>query len=720
MAGQTIGYDALKIFDVQLRQILDELDNDSWSALWQPAIESHDQNRHHDDAKNILMEAYRDSLTGYMNAMPDEAIDYVSEMLKDDYETIKRLAIYIINENFQTCRKLIDSLIDEEYFTSNYRHEIWRLLNHNYSNFLKKQKKKVLKVISKIVRKDDQGNEHTTATAYIQACWLASIKDFGAKENNLYKNKVKVAGVEPDHPSFSSFTTSKLAIPRSSIPLDELHGLDIVALVKTLNSYQTEPSGFEEPSTRGVLRELIKASPLKFYSQLSNFVELNLVYVGEVIEAYRGLWRENAKLPWDDIWPSLLNFCRAVIRRKNFWYDKCAENANVFVAGRSSVISSIACLIEEGTQSDDHAFNSEYLPDAEEIVLFLLNHESGQEFNVENDDAVLNAINSPRGQSLEALINITLRHCRLADRTPKKDRSAIWNHFQQYYETELERASIPEYEFVTLVTSYLPNFLYMSKDWTIGNLDKIFDTSNSAWWRCAMQGYAHAGVVNRELYSYLKDEHFIQALNDEYLRGHVSESIVQNIGGAYMAGFEEFSDKNSQIRILVSRGKYEELSQLVRFLWSRRAQESLNIKHKVYELWPKIQERADTSTPEGKKLASELCLWIVFVEEIDNKVRDLLYAIAPYAHVEHNSYEMLENLATISKTQPFEAHSIWMKLLEGSTPDYPEKAIQEMLSNLVKEGPEGLQKANDAVDVYLRIPNAKPRNWLREIENNQS
>ena len=465
---------------------------------------------------------------------------------------------------------------------------------------------------------------------------------------------------------------------------------------------------------------MIKESPLKFYSQLSSFVEMDLAYVYEVLKAYQGLWRENAKLPWDDIWPSLLNFCRAVIHRENFWDDICIENADVFVAGRSSVISSIACLIEEGTKSDDHAFNSEYLPDAERIIALLLNNESGQKFDVENDDAVSNAINSPRGQSLEALINITLRCCRIADHTSADGHSDVWNHFQQYYQAELDRANIPEYEFVTLIASYLPNFLYMSKDWTLNNLDRIFDRSDAVWWRCAMQGYAHIGTVYRELYFYLKDGHLIRALNDEYLCGHVGESIVRNIGAAYVAGLEEFSDENSQIKILISRGKHEELGQLIRFLWSMGAQGNQNIKQNIYELWPKIHECVDTSTPEGKKLASELCLWIVFVEKIDKKVRDLLLAIAPYAHVEHNSYEMLENLATISKTQPFEVHSIWMKLLEGSTPDYPEKAIQEMLSNLVKKGSEGLQKANDAVDVYLRIPNTKPRNWLLEIENNQS
>ena len=77
---------------------------------------------------------------------------------------------------------------------------------------------------------------------------------------------------------------------------------------------------------------------------------------------------------------------------------------------------------------------------------------------------------------------------------------------------------------------------------------------------------------------------------------------------------------------------------------------------------------------------------------------------------------MLESLAIISRTQPFEAHSIWMELLEGSTPDYSENAIREMLTNLLKTGADGLLKAREAVSVYLKVANEKPKIWLSEIE----
>lgn len=721
LAGQTVGADVLAIFDRLLRFIFDKSKNDSWSYIWHPAIEPHSQNKYADDAKNILIDAYRDALAGHIKREHEEGFHYVSKMMKSAYEPIKRLAIHTIGENFRICRELIDSLlVDSQYFSDHYRHEMWRLLNLGYDKFTEKQKKKVLKIILDITRSDAEENVHPAETAYIQACWLSAIKGAGIEEKDLYFEKAKTAGTEPDHPWSSGSVVIEWVAPESPISLDRLQGMEVDQLIETLKDNLAKSLRLaERGGTQGLfaaLRELIKASPLKFYSQLSSFEALDLAYVNQVIEAYRELWTEKAKLPWDDMWAPLLAFCKNVTQRDEFWSEESAERRGVFAADRSWVISSIARLIEEGTKSDDHAFDKKHLPVAEEIIVFLLNRNTGREFSTENS-AVSSAINSPRGHSLQALINITLRRCRLADFVSDGSHSDVWDHFQPYYEKELDKIDIPEYEFVTLVTSYLANFLYMSEDWTLANLGRIFDRSNDAWWRCAMEGYVHGGGVFEEIYSYLKvNGHLGQALDDELLNNHTDRRIIEYIGVAYLHEFEELADKNSLIRVLISRGKPTELSYLIRFIWGMGRGENGIIKAKVFELWPKILECADISTLEGKKLASQLCLWTMFVDNIDDMRRDWLLAVAPFAHVESNTHEMLESLATISRTQPFEAHNIWMKLLEGSTPDYPEDAIREILTNLVRSGANGLLKANEAASIYIKVANEKPRIWLREIE----
>ena len=720
LSGKVLGASAISIFSEQLRRILNKLGNDSWSCIWHPAIEEHDQNKHLDNAENALINAYRDSLAGYISSKPDEAVAYITEMLKDGYKTIRRLAIHTIDENYRLCNEFSDTLIDSQYLEDNFRHEMWRYLNHHYGKLREDQQKAIRDLISDISKSDDDGTYHIGATAYRQATWLAAIKNFSQLENNLYIEKTKAAGVEPDHPSFSSYMSQgAIVVHESPVPLDVLQGMEVGQLIETLEPYQDENWQFLKPGIEGLssaLREIVKASPLKFYLHLSSFVAVDHAYVYQVIEAYRELWTEKRHLPWDDIWSYLLNFCAAVIHRNEFWNIEYAKERAANVANRYWIVSSIASLIEAGAKSDDYAFDQKYLEKAESIIKVLLRCESGGQFSMESD-AVFVSINSPRGQSLAALINITLRKCRLSDHENSNDHADVWTHFQTYYDAELDRIDIPEYEFVTLVTNYLPNFLYMSHEWTLANLGRIFDRNNLLWWSCAMQGYSYVGTVYKELFLHLKEGgHLIQALNNEYLSERVKKRVVENIGVAYISDFEHLADHNSLIGTLISRRIYEELSNLVWLIWTMRKNDD-GLKEKVYEIWPKILEAADTSTHEGKRLASQLCLWVVYVDEVDDQRRDLLQAIAPYADVDHHSLQLLKSLAAISKTQPFEAHEIWMKLLEISTPDFPEESIREILKNLEAQGSVGLQKAQEAVDEYIKFAIEGPNDWLSEIRN---
>ncbi|MET0121137.1 MAG: hypothetical protein ABW124_08850, partial [Candidatus Thiodiazotropha sp. 6PLUC9] len=607
LGGVVIGASCVKIFDKQLNRILSELKNDKWSVLWQPAIEDHEQNKYRDDAENTIVRMYRDSLAGYISVSANEAFDFVSNMLAGDYETTKRIAIHTVNENFRVCRELIEPLIDSQYLTENLRHEMWELFNNHYHEFTGTERSKLIELILEIKRNDDDGNFHPTATAYSQANWLAAIRYHSEMEASLYKSKVEVAGVEPDHPSFSSFTSSGTVVHESPIPLEQLHGMNVDQLVAALDGYRGDSASYREPGIEGLsksLREVIRASPLRYSLDLPKFINLDLAYIQQIVEAFRELWVEKASLPWNDIWPSLLRFCLLVVQDEEFWGDDNAKQRHSFVANRYWVVSSIAMLIEAGTKSDDNAFDAKFMPFAEDVVAILLSQESGESF-IDSSDAVSIAINSPRGRSLEALINMTLRSCRLADNEVDKKRSDAWGHFEHYFESELERTEIREYEFATLVTNYLPNFLYMSREWTLKNLSRIFDRNDKTRWRCAMQGYAYVGTVYQEIFEFLKEnEHFSVALDDELLIDRVRESVVQNIGVAYKSGYDKLSDKGSLINLLVARGNHDELSQLVWLFWTMRKGEDEDLRAKVFDLWERIISRIGASTLEDIRLLS--------------------------------------------------------------------------------------------------------------------
>ena len=147
-----------------------------------------------------------------------------------------------------------------------------------------------------------------------------------------------------------------------------------------------------------------------------------------------------------------------------------------------------------------------------------------------------------------------------------------------------------------------------------------------------------------------------------------------------------------------------------------RKKDDVKLREKAYELWPRLLEIVDVNSREGRRLASQLCHWAAFVDQIDATVENWLLKIAPYADENHNASDLLRNLAEISDSQPLEAQKIWIKMLESYSYDYPEDAIRQIFKNLIALGADGERKANEVVDAYILHGIERPRTWLAEIK----
>lgn len=715
-AGEVLGRQAVQVFRSTLERIVETLNKDSWSSLWRAAIEDHEQNHGADDAEDILVEGMRDALLAFVNEANAETRTYVAELLASPYETIKRVAIYVINQRYQQIGELTGGVLTEGYFTSNFRHEMWHLLHNHYPQFPPKDRVLVLTAIGQLVETDENGQIHEGATNYKRAVWLNAIHEYGDDEDRLYRECIKVVGDEPEHPDFSSYMSAGWVGHESPVPKDELLSMEVDELVNRLESYK-DPGKFREPGLEGLvkaLRQVAKAEPVRYVSHLYKFTNLDLAYVYELLEAYGELWTEKAQLPWDEIWQHLLAFCEEVVRQNRFWSEESTQKRDHFVANRYWIVGSIGRLIENGTSSDEHAFSEQYLNQAQAILVILLEKEKGEEFKPESD-AVSISINSPRGRCLEGFINLSLRSCRLADKQANSH-VEVWKNLEQTFNAELARADIGEYEFATLVVNYLPNFLYMSKEWVFANLSRIFDQKNYQKWLCAMNGYAYVNRVYEGIYDHLKKHgHFVRALDDENLKDRVTEKIIQNIAFAFIDSFEKLEDATSLLHQLLVRKKHGELSQLIWFMWTLRKEGDAKKRNKVFELWPRLLGVVDSNSREGKKLASKLCTWSVFIDEINEANKRLILAVAANAEDDYNSHDLLEMIARTSKAQPREAYEIWSKLLEGTCTDFPEEAIRTALKNLMQSGAEGLREARDIVSAYLKCGNERPSQWLQEL-----
>ena len=709
LSGCKLGPQAISVFHSKLEETLEALDNDSWSYVWQPAIEEHDQNNL-DNTENLLVQAYRDCLRGYFEYCPEEACAYIAEIMESPFQTIRRLSIHCIAHQFSVCKKYTERLIDQKFFDESYRHEMWHFINCNYPCFDPDQKKKIIELIKDRKQFNGEGNLLEGATAYEQTIWFAAIKDHDEQGRLLYDQAVFITGTEPDHPDFSSYMSTGTWIGQESpYSVDELGMLTIDKLVQTLKT--TREEGLVE-----TFKQLIKTSPSRYYLDFAKFTDLDLSYVNAIIKAYKDLCNEKANLPWSDIWPCLLKFCSTVVYTEQFWNEETSQYHNASVAKRHCVVSAIGGLLESGAKSDEHGFHEDIHKEVELLIACLLKKERGVEFKEKNDIA-FTAMNSPRGWCIIALITLTLRSCRLSDQT-NNDHSKVWERFQSCYDDELKRADDSgKFEFYALVTMYLPNFLYMSREWVLSNLKMIFDQGNPLKWTCAMEGYYYVRTLYTEVYKHLKEHgDFLKALDNENIENRAKGRVLEHIAVAYLKDLESLEDNNSLIRVLIDRKKFQELDNIISFVLRLKKEDLSNLKDKVYELWPLLKNVADSSTREGRMLASSLCRWAIFVDHLDNDRKELLLEIAPYSDELYNSHALLQSIADLSNNRPFEANEIWLKMLERSAPDYPEEAIRQILSNLVSQGEKGNRTAEKTVDEYIKRGVASPSKLLKEVK----
>ena len=718
LSGLKLGLLAVELLQSRLISILGEVGNDTWSSIWRPAIEEHEQNRGRHDADDILIVAYRDCLLGFVDSNVDASSVHLSSLFDSQYQTLKRLAIYTVDKRFDALKNICDRIIISELFHGNLRHELWHFLKNRYREFASNQKNKVMDIIEGMEIYDDEGNIEEGPTAYKRAIWLSAVKDCDEQTSQIYQKYINIIGVEPEHPDFSSYSSGGWVDHKSPIPIEHLLSLNVDALIETLNTYE-DPGRFREPGLEGLVKcfkDVVKTKANEFYLVLMKFIDIDLAFVYQLIEAYRELWSEKKELPWGAAWPCLLDFCLELVERDDFWTEENSRERSHFIANRHWIVGAIAQLIEGGTKSDDHAFDKSLLPKAKQILLILLNRQEGEEFK-QDSDAVFVAINSPRGRCIEALINLSLRSCRLAHKE-HGEHSQAWSEFENIYTSELKRNERGEYEFATIVANLLPNFLYMSREWVRSNLASIFDHSDYQKWLCAMQGYAYVGTVYEDVYNHLKaNADLLKALDDENIKDRVEEKVIQNIVVSYIQGNEDINKPESLISILINRKDYSELSQLISFIWTLRKKDDDKLREKVFELWPRVLEIVDVTSIEGRKLVSRLCHWAAFIDEIDATTESWLLQIAPYAEEDYNSYDLLESLARISESQALEAQKVWLKMLDSYSYDYPDDAIRQILKNLIVLGAEGERKAKEIVDAYLRHGIERPRTWLGEIKD---
>lgn len=456
---------------------------------------------------------------------------------------------------------------------------------------------------------------HVKSVAYRRREWLSALMDTGnEKVLAAYKKYEKINPAPIIRPGFNRNTeiwagsTSPLTVEKIS-DLSNTHIAEYI-----INFKETEVFRKSDPTERGLAQTLeksVETNPQKFADNLLPFADISTFYQSSLLHGFLKAWR-NEK-PFD--WFALFDFIRKILSVDHFWNVQYKVGFNF----RNWIISTAADLIREGTKDDEHAFDIELLPHAEEILLLLVKKTEPNLFTP--TDSTLNVLSSNRGKVFSAMINYSLRFARINQEN--LDGCRWLKNIRTEFSKRLDRDVEPSLEFSYTLGFYLSNLAYLDKKWVVDNIERIFPLDEEHHWQAAFSGYLIHSRVSEEFYSLLKSKgHYYKAMNTHFADNEVMDRLVKHICTGWIEDHEALSDKSSLIYQLIHNGNPDLLTGLVYFFSQRAGKLTDKAKVKVIPTWRALFGVLSRyrDQKEYQEVFSPLAMWLGLIDEIDDEI----------------------------------------------------------------------------------------------------
>ena len=310
----------------------------------------------------------------------------------------------------------------------------------------------------------------------------------------------------------------------------------------------------------------------------------------------------------------MLSFIDQIFSSERFW----SKQPETHFDYRDWILSTTAELIKAGTIDDKHAFDAQLLPIAEKILLVLVEKVKSDRTVIA--DASITLLNSTPEKVFSAMVDYALRFAR----TNKTENGIRWPQaIKTDFTKRLDRNFEPSFEFSFALGAYLPNLLYLDKEWVTGNINRIFPQPDEYHWQAAFSGYLYNSQIYETLYFLLKEHgHYQKALKTNFADGEIHRGLVQHICTGWIEGSETLKDKTSLIYQLINSENSNLLSNLVHFFWRQKDNISPKVKAKVVRTWRALYESLSQKDDVEKygAVLSRLSGWVALVNRIDAEV----------------------------------------------------------------------------------------------------
>ena len=628
-------------------------------------------------------------------ASPDRIAETVKFLLKEgvaaehDYQDAKgspaifgRIALNVITHHYDDLKRLFWGWEGNPLEEYELVPEIYQLIQTCCLRFDESEIEQILHWIEshQYIRQlvEDNEKDAKVAALYKREWLTALLKTGNEKVAATYQKYKQINPKKIESPGLSR--AIKIGHEEMSVmTVAELSEMSNARIVQYLNDSQEEK--FWTDSIHGlvkVLREYVEANPRRFTDDLHPFQGARYQYQHSILSGLLNVWRDKREFDWE----ALLEFIHQIFSSEQFWTEQPKDPFN----DRNSVISIAADLVAEGTRDDKHAFAPQLLPIAEKILM-LLAEKAEPSMSTSENLRRFSALDSVKSGVFLAMVNYALRYARIN----KTKQGSRWPQtIRADFTKRLDRNVEPSFEFSFTLGNYLPNLLYLDKEWVVDNINHIFPQRAESHWEAAFSGYLFCSLISEYLYSLLKKRgDYQQALNTDFADSRVLSRLIEHVCTGWIEDNEALNDETSLIYHLINSDNPKLLSEMVHFFWKQRNNTSDKIKSKVKPAWRALIKvlSPNSSKAEYQEILSSLSGWLGLIDKIDEETLEWLKLSAKYVGRRFNSAFFVETLREHATQTPQEVGVIYLEMLNNEIyPDYPPTDIQETIRILYNQG----------------------------------
>ena len=611
------------------------------------------------------------------------AVDCNDPLKREAQAIFGRIALKAIMHHYENLKKLFWEWEGNPLEETFLKPELYQLIQTKCLVFDEGEIEQILHWIESQRDIEGTGDDNTRAkkVAYRKREWLSALLETGNQQVVSTSQKYeKVNPREIDHPGLLRWTEVGWGYT-SPITLDALSGISNAQIAEFLNDFkQDEIVGPSEPSEKGLretLEEYVATDPQRFTDDLLPFYKVKLQYQYSLLQGFLKAWRDKEKFNW----APLLEFIYYILASKQV---RTADHKTGFDY-RDWILSTTAELIKSGTVDDKHAFDAQFLPLAEKILLTLAEKIKSDGPAIEETSIAV--LNSTPEKVFSALVDYALRFARTSD----TENGIRWPQaIKVDFTKRLDRSLEPSFEFSFTLGAYLPNLMYLDKEWVVGNINRIFPQQDEYHWQAAFSGYLYNYQIYADLYSLLKEqEHYRKALNTDFADREVLRGLVEHICVGWMEDNEALNDKTSLIYQLINSENSGILSTFVHFFWRQRDNLPPAVKAKVRPAWHALVEALSqkSDVAEYQDVLSRVSGWVALVDSINVEVLEWLKVSAKYIRGLTDSAFFVEELLPHTTKTPAEVGEIYLEMLTHNVyPYHDQEHIQEIIRVLYSAG----------------------------------